>query len=178
MLRILVLVTSILLVLSCFAVAQDNPKAEIFGGYQYLRANTGVSGVDSINLNGWNASVNGFFTKNFGISADFSGIYGSPFGASTSFYTYMFGPIVRFPNSSKIQPFAHALFGASHGSVSASGLGSTSDNGFAWAAGGGVDVNVNHRFAVRLAQADYLMTTFSNTNQNNFRYSAGVVFKF
>jgi hypothetical protein len=36
-------------------------RAEVFGGYQYLRLNTGVPGVDSINLNGWNASLSGFF---------------------------------------------------------------------------------------------------------------------
>jgi opacity protein-like surface antigen len=178
MIRFLGLVTSILLVLSCISLAQNEPKVDIFGGYQYTRVDTGVSGVDSINLNGWNAALDGYFTKYLGVSADFSGAYGSPFGASTKFHTFMFGPIVRFPNSSKITPFAHVLFGGVHGSASASGLGSTSDTAFAWAAGGGLDANINSRFAVRLAQADFLQTRFSSTSQNNFRYSAGIVFKF
>jgi len=176
MLRFLALVTSLLLVLSCMAVAQDNPKAEIFGGYQYTRVNPG-NGINGINLNGWNAAVSGYFTKYIGISADFSGIYGSPFGVSTHVYPYMFGPVVRIPNSSKIQPFVHALFGAAHINASAVGL-SGSDNSFAWAAGGGLDVNVNHRFAVRLGQFDFLQTRFVDDTQNNFRYSAGIVIKF
>jgi opacity protein-like surface antigen len=176
MLRFLALTTSVLLVLACFAVAQDNPKAEIFGGYQYTRVNPG-GGIDSVNLNGWNASVSGYFTKYLGVSGDFSGAYGSPFGASIKVHTFMFGPVVHFPNSSKITPFAHALFGGTH--ASGSGFGSSaSDTVFSWAAGGGLDANINSRFAVRLAQADFLQTRFASTNQNNFRYSAGIVIKF
>jgi len=176
MLRFVGLVTSLLLVLACFSVAQE-PKAEIFGGYQYTRIDTGISGVDGINLNGWNASLSGYFTKHFGISADFSGAYGSPFGVSTKVHTFMFGPIVHFPNSSKITPFAHVLFGGAHGSASAGGFGG-GDTDFAWAAGGGLDANLNHRFAVRMAQFDFLQSRFGGDSQNNFRYSAGIVLKF
>src|SRR5512135_897075 len=119
--RKLIGIVLLFLLVSVVAVAQED-KAEVFGGYQYTRLNTGVSGVDSINLNGWNASVSGYFTKNLGISADFSGAYGSPFGVSTKMYPFMFGPIVHLPNSSKITPFAHALFGAAHLTASASGV--------------------------------------------------------
>jgi hypothetical protein len=48
-------------------------------------------------------------------------------------------------------------------------------------AGGGVDVKVSPHFAIRPIQAKYFLTQFSNnttTRQNNFRYSAGVVFQF
>jgi opacity protein-like surface antigen len=177
MFRFLGLVISILLVFSLIAVGQDNPKAEIFGGYQYTRVNPGVSGVDSINLNGWNASVSGYFTKHLGVSGDFSGAYGSPFGVSTKVHTFMFGPIVHFPNRSKITPFAHALFGGAHISASAFGF-SGGETDFAWAAGGGLDANLSSRLSVRLAQADFLQTRFGGDSQNNFRYSAGIIFKF
>ena len=176
MFRFLGLVISLLLVCSLIAVGQDNPKAEIFGGYQYTRVNPG-QGIDSINLNGWNASVSGYFTKYLGISGDFSGAYGSPFGVSTKVHSFMFGPIVHFPNSSKITPFAHALFGGAHISADAFGF-SAGETDFAWAAGGGLDANLSSRFSVRLAQADFLQTRFGGVNQNNFRYSAGIVFKF
>ncbi|MBZ5705881.1 MAG: porin family protein [Acidobacteriia bacterium] len=176
MFRFLGLVISLLLVFSLIAVGQDNPKAEIFGGYQYTRVNPG-HGVDSLNLNGWNASVSGYFTKYLGISGDFSGAYGTPFGVSTKLHTFMFGPIVHFPNSSKITPFAHALFGGAHLNASAFEL-SGAQTKFAWAAGGGLDANLNSRFAVRLAQVDFLQTRFVDLTQNNFRYSAGIVIKF
>lgn len=133
--------------------------------------------MDSLNLNGWNASVSGYFTKYLGISGDFSGAYGTPFGVSTKLHTFMFGPIVHFPNSSKITPFAHALFGGAHLNASAFEL-SGAQTKFAWAAGGGLDANLNSRFAVRLAQVDFLQTRFVDLTQNNFRYSAGIVIKF
>lgn len=176
MLRFLGLVTSILLVLSCLAVAQDNPKVEIFGGYQYTRVNPG-QGISGVNLNGWNASLSGYFTKYVGISGDFSGAYGSPFGVGIKVHTFMFGPIVHFPNSSKITPFAHALFGGANANASAFGQ-SAGQTKFAWAAGGGLDYSVNNRFSLRMAQFDFLQTRFVTLTQNNFRYSAGIVIKF
>jgi hypothetical protein len=72
--KILILCT--VLSISLLAFGQEKagaPKAEIFGGYQYFHASTGVSGVSGFNLNGWNASASGFFTRNLGVTADFSG---------------------------------------------------------------------------------------------------------
>jgi opacity protein-like surface antigen len=172
--RTLVLITSIL-VFSCFTAAQDHSTAEIFGGYQFTHFSLGTG--SNFNLNGWSASVSGYYNKYLGISADFSGNYGSPFGVSTKAYTYLFGPIVHFPNGSKVTPFGHVLFGGANLNASALGL-SGSDNSFSWAIGGGVDRNFSSKFAVRLVQADWLRTQFSDATQSNFRYSAGVVFKF
>jgi opacity protein-like surface antigen len=181
MFRFTCVIALALLVFSCVAFSQDAPKAEVFGGYQYLRANTGQSGISSLNLNGWNASLSGYFNRYFGIAADFSGAYGSPtflgVGVDTTVYTYMFGPVVRMTNNSKFTPFAHALFGAGHIKGEVLGV-SASDNAFSWAAGGGLDVNLNSKIAIRVAQADFLQTKFGSDNQNNFRYSAGIVFKF
>src|SRR5690348_14626605 len=49
------------------AAAQAEPKAELFGGYQYTHPDGGPS------LNGWNGALTGNFNKTFGITADFSG---------------------------------------------------------------------------------------------------------
>jgi hypothetical protein len=92
-------------------------------------------------------------------------------------YPFMFGPIVHLPNSSKITPFAHALFGGAHLTASAFGV-SAGETDFAWAAGGGLDAHLNSRYSVRLAQFDFLQTRFGGDNQNNFRYSAGILIKF
>ena len=51
-------------------------------------------------------------------------------------------------------------------------------------AGGGLDVKVHHHIAIRLIQAEYLMTRFENlttgstASQNDMRLSAGLVFRF
>ncbi len=180
--KIAMLLFCFVLGLSAAAMAED--KADIFGGYQYLHANSGVSGVNGFNLNGWNGAVSGYFNRHVGLTADFSGSYGTPsfqgVGVSTHLYTYMFGPVVR-ARAGKLEPFAHALFGGAHisGSVSGGGVSvSTSDSGFSWALGGGVDYKVLPHIAIRVGQFDFLQTHISGDSQNNFRYSGGVVIRF
>jgi opacity protein-like surface antigen len=167
-------VLAVVLLLSSMAFGQ---RAEAFGGYQYFRLNTGVSGVDSINLNGWNASLSGFFNDYLGATADFSGAYGSPFSVSTKVHTFMFGPTVRLHNPSPLVPFAHVLFGGARLSANAGGLSGSSTN-FAWAAGGGVDLKFAPAVSFRLGQIDYLQVRDSGDSVNNFRYSAGLVLRF
>ena len=147
MLRKLVVLCALLSIFSVLALAQEPAKAEIFGGYQYLHVNSGVSGAPSFNFNGWNAAVSGYFTRNLGITADFSGDYGTVSSVNTKIYSYLFGPVVRFPNSSRVTPFAHALFGGAHISASATGFGSGSDSGFAL--GGGRGTRCQCEFARR-----------------------------
>jgi len=172
-----------LLAAPCCAFAQDAARVEVFGGYQYFHANSGfdVPGIDSFSMNGWNAAVSGFLNKHLGATADFAGVYGTPsvsgIGVDTKLYTFLFGPVVRVPNSTRITPFAHALFGGGHASASVMGFGG-SETDFTWAAGGGLDFGLSHRFAIRPVQADFLQTRVGGESQNNFRYSAGVVFKF
>ena len=51
-------------------------------------------------------------------------------------------------------------------------------------AGGGLDVKVHHHLAIRVIQAEYLMTKFEDydtgqaATQNDMRLSAGIVFRF
>jgi opacity protein-like surface antigen len=173
----------VIIVASCLAAAQEPPRAEVFGGYQYFHASTGLglSGIDTFSLNGWNASVSGYFTKYLGVTGDFSGSYGTPsvlgIGIDTKFHTFMFGPVARYPNKSKFTPFGHALFGGGHASFSVLGA-SGDETDFAWAVGGGLDADLTRHFAVRVAQADFLQSHIGDDHQNNFRYSAGIVIKF
>ena len=179
------LALSLLLITSVFAVAQEGSKAQVFGGYQLTRVSSGTSGVDNFNLNGWDAAFDGYLNRYLGFTGDFSGTYGTPkvqgVDVSTHMYTYMFGPALRATNSTPFTPFAHVLFGGAHisGSVSNGGVsGSASDSGFAWAAGGGLDVRAGKFFSLRVGQFDFLQTHISSDSQNNLRYSAGVVLKF
>jgi len=48
-------------------------------------------------------------------------------------------------------------------------------------ASGGVDYKISEHFAIRPFQAEYFLTKFTdggNNRQNNFRSSAGIVFRF
>jgi len=170
------------------AMAQsDFPKAEVFGGYSYFRANP-----LGMNLHGWNASVTGNVTRYFGIEGDFSGHYGSPnvYGFTVPFvdvhsHAFMGGPKLSFRGGSATA-FAHFLIGGANAGTSAFNV-SVSNTALAAAIGGGVDLNMNESIAIRVIQADYLMTRHDTSpqvfmsgfkeRQNNFRFSAGIVFK-
>jgi hypothetical protein len=73
--RKLTLVTFVVFALAALSFAADFPKAEIFGGYSYLSFDTGVSGIDRTNTNGWDASATYNFNKYFGVKADINGQY-------------------------------------------------------------------------------------------------------
>jgi len=103
-------------------------------------------------------------------------------GVSLTTITELFGPRYTWTApSGRSALFGEGLIGEAHGldSVFPSPQGALSDyNSFALQTGGGVDLRLSKRFAVRPIQADWLRTQFPNarTNiQNNFRVGAGVV---
>lgn len=156
-------------------VAQDYPKAEVFGGYQYLHLGNGAD----INANGWNASLTGNFNSWFGVAADFNGAYKTISGVDAKVYSYAGGPVVNLNSGGKVNPFVHALFGGAHASASLSGVGSDSANGFTMMLGGGADVKLNQLLAVRLIQADWVYYRFSGDSEShNVRISTGIVLRF
>jgi hypothetical protein len=137
------------------AVAQAQSKAELFGGYQYTRPDGGP------NLNGWNGALTGNFNQTFGITADFSGSYGS----GLNFYTYTFGPKLG-ADLPVVKPFVHALFGGAR----VSGGGGDA-NGFDMMLGRGLDAGHGH-LAWRVVQADWMLVRFSGvTDKKNVRVS-------
>lgn len=149
-------------VLLIAATARAQDKAEVFGGYQYFRPDGGP------NMNGWNGAVTGNINKNFGITADFSGSYGS----GLSFLTYTFGPKLT-ANLGAAKPFVHVLVGGAR-----IGGGGASTTGFDTMVGGGLDVGHGH-IAFRVIQADWMLTRFSGySDKKNFRASTGLVLRF
>jgi hypothetical protein len=180
--------------------AQDTPRVELFGGYSYFRLNPADNLIDGFNLNGWNASVAGNMNSWFGVVADFSGHYGTPqrFGVDLKInsHSFLFGPRFSYRKNDRFTPFAHVLLGANRISGRVLGV-SDQQTGFAAAFGGGVDVRATERVAIRLFQADYVLTRlngeelacFANPllppcplpkkeTQHNARLSFGVVLRF
>ncbi|HKW88184.1 MAG TPA: hypothetical protein VJN21_05455 [Candidatus Acidoferrales bacterium] len=169
--RKLLVMLGLLLVLPLAAHAQGTT---IFGGYSYVRLNTGAVGSitpTNINMHGWDASLTESMFKIIGATADFGQTYATISGVKTRQTTYMFGPELHFP--ARISPFVHALFGIAHVNG-----GSLSDNAFASAEGGGIDLHAGHFLGLRVIQADYLNTHFRSTRQNDLRLSAGILLRF
>jgi hypothetical protein len=174
-------------------MAQETPKAEVFGGYQYLHnGDLSSSGQtlsnSSQNWNGWDANATYYFNKNIGVQGDFGGSYATISNVSSHIYTYAGGPVVALNAGGKVNPFVHALFGGVRLSGSQSGV-SASFNGFTTMVGGGVDVKVAPRIAFRLIQADWVYFHFGSSTiaglsvpsfsgSKNVRIATGIVFRF
>lgn len=159
---------------SVAVMAQDTPKAEVFGGYSWAGGN----------FHGWNASVTGNVTKRIGITADFSGHYGSelagPIFVNQNAHSFLFGPRYTF-RGKRVSPFVYALFGVTRFQQSATIAGqklSESDSGFSSAVGVGMDVKVTERVAIRAFQIDYFRPTFFNEAHHRYRVAGGVVLHF
>lgn len=164
----------------CFAFGQEYSKSEAFGGFQY--SNVDAFGIQRVNLLGFDGQFTRYFHKNFGITADFGGAYGSPnvggFTNHIKAYSFNFGPTMRM-STSNTTPFIHTLFGATRTDVDSGALTRTS---FSFALGGGYDVGISKGVAIRAFQFDYMHTGYDyslgNRSQNNIRLATGVVFKF
>lgn len=180
------------------------PTAELFVGYSYLRAvPTLAAGNRLVWLNGGSTSLAFNFNRHLGIVGDFgaytnsevrfTGAYGSTVDVDNSnigVMTYLAGPRLSFRDHGRITPFVQALFGGVHANevrLSNCTFSCTllpSQNSFAMTAGGGLDFRIHRHFALRLIQAEYLMTRFQDyatgttSGQNDVRLSAGVVFRF
>ncbi|MGH9841711.1 MAG: outer membrane beta-barrel protein [Blastocatellia bacterium] len=188
--RKMLLITALMVL--AMPLAAHAQKAEIFGGYSYLRGddcddNSGPNCDGGLDLHGFNVSFNQNLVKWAGLKLDISGHYGDvtviPGQPKFDLDTYLFlaGPQFNLPKFARLRPYGHVLLGVMRVNVTSFGaLGRTSvrDSAFALAVGGGLDVKVTDLVAVRLFQADYILTTFDSERQNNIRASTGVVFRF
>ncbi|MGH9744575.1 MAG: outer membrane beta-barrel protein [Candidatus Acidiferrales bacterium] len=188
-------------------LAQDTPAFEVNGGYTFrswdtpdsprFKMNGWNAGAD-FNVNHWLGAVASFDGTYNHQSADLVNNFPP---VDTSIYTYLFGPRVYPLGHHKLTPFAQALFGGGHVRAYSpayvcgdarrqrSGTGGTcpalteTDDRFAFSFGAGLDVSLGSHWAVRLAQVDYERTGFFGSGsqgapyQNNFKYSAGIVYR-
>ena len=159
------LLTLIALFSTSFLFGQERPKLEIFGGYSYLHGlSSGLGGI-----NGAEGALSWNLKNRLAADFDVSGYYQSAVGASGSTYFYLAGPRVNFG-----AVFIHTLVGVAHSSWSVSGF-SASKNSLGAAFGGGFQWKVVKNISFRTS-ADYMLTNFAGSIQNNSRVSVGLVF--
>jgi opacity protein-like surface antigen len=100
-------------------------------------------------------------------------------------HTFLFGPRLSFRQNPRVTPFAHALVGGTRASVRGTiptTVGNitaeVNETAFSATFGGGLDVKLTDGLAWRVIQADYLLTRFDGSTQNNARFSTGLVLRF
>ena len=183
--RKVLLVVLLLMFCGAYAVAQDNPKGELFVGYSYLHIGI-PGGTDNSVPTGFNADGTYYFANALGLTADFQYHHKDFGGGDTgSVFSFHGGPRFKL-RAGKLEPFAHALFGVTHVTLDSTGFPSESDNAFSMKLGGGLDVGAARHFAIRLGEFNYYYTKFSTggfsspgapDHQNNFTFSAGIVIR-
>lgn len=171
-----------------------NPDAKIFGGYSFLRLDTGTG----LNGSGWEASIVGNFNRFCGVEANFGDHYDRPAlnNGYSNDISFLFGPHVTFRGPAKVNPFAHFLVGGTRGAASqteaiscpvACPIGGPCScptitnmdhtTAFTTAVGGGLDVKAANHVWFRVFQADYVREYFPSNTQNDARISFGVVMR-
>jgi len=171
--------------------ADDTPKVEVYGGFSFLHIDDNGLNAPKRNFAGWDTEFQYNITKLLGITADIGGNYGriEPNVPNSHSYNYVFGPTFSFRRE-HVTMFAHTLFGEntiSDNIIPNPNCGpfcSTTDSAFAMTWGGGLDVKLTQRFALRLGQLDWLYTRHNlvplrgKNFQNNIRYTGGITINF
>jgi hypothetical protein len=161
-----------------FAQMSDVPQApsrvELFGGYSYQRVNSAFG--SGTGLNGWAADMQTNVKRSFSLATAFSGAYGNQLGAHLQLYTFLAGPRLVH-RTKRANMFIHALMGGARMNARAAGVGDNS-TAFSTALGGGMDVRLTRRMAMRVFQTDYMLTRLGGNTQHNFRLSSGIVIRF
>lgn len=175
------------------AVAQQGPPApkstgprlELSLGFEHGQANAPPGTSDYFGLNGGYVSVGVHVTPWLSFVGDATGTHAndiSILGQNLTLMTFNGGP--RFQvTKRRLTPYAQALFGAARGSDSYFPTGTsykTSATSLDLYAGGGLEYQLSHRFAIRAVEVDLLRTMFPNgssNDQNHLMLSAGIVVK-
>jgi len=166
------------------------PRYEIAGTYDYINFAPGDP-FANFNTHGGSGSFTYNASKWLGLTGELGGydfkrnlfpLTGSNIDTNGSLISYLFGPRLNLRKFDYFVPFGEFLVGGARGGMELTGV--SSQSAFAMAAGGGIDMVLTKNLAWRVAQLDYLMTSFSGPavtatgRQNNFRAGTGLVVRF
>lgn len=165
------------------------PTLEISGGYSYRAYSPTPS--TTMKLNGGFVSVDYNLLSWVGIAAEGSatvrkeGAQSLGTSQTLTIFTGLVGPQIYPLRHRKLTVFTHILMGDGYYYTKAPAFGGfsanvTTNSGFAWEVGGGMDVRIKKHWSIRLIEGDYGETSFSlasaNSHQVGYRISAGVVY--
>jgi hypothetical protein len=162
-------------------------------GLGYLRFTPGPN-LQRVTYYAWDTEFTRYFSERLGVTADGRGYYGTPFVGlnfssvtrpAVSTYMAMAGPTYRFYMQPKYSIAGRVMGGFAHGNFSGdtNGFGATAlglwPDGNTYAVNGGLigEYNVSPGLGLRLA-GEYVGTGFGSTMQNNFGFTAGLVYRF
>jgi hypothetical protein len=189
-LSIMALLAALTVTSAAEAQSLENAPIDLAVTYDTLHTNHITS--QTFWMQGGAIELGAQFYRGLGIVARVEGDYSGAgaTGEPLSLVTTLFGPRYTFhTRSQRYEIFGEGLLGISNGfnSLFSDGSGpvglqnagtTSSASAMAVDVGGGLDVRLNHRFAIRAVRASYLYTQFPNTTtnvQNSLSLSAGLV---
>lgn len=153
------------------------PEVNIFAGFSLVRYDSVPLGFSNkLNMNGGNLELSlPNLYQGWGIVGDFSGHKNN----EMEMFNYTFGPQYRFELKG-IDVFGHLLLGKSRSRLLKVGTSiiEPSSLGFTVAMGGGADIPIGNRFAIRAIQYDYMINSAFQDHLHDMRFSSGLVIKF
>jgi outer membrane immunogenic protein len=182
-----------LIAIACYAPfaprssAQSAPAFDLGGNYTYVRVNAAPGDCGCINMQGGSGWASYNLSRSLGVVGEVAVQHASniaPLSADLTLTSFLGGVRYKVKPARVFIPFVQVLIGGAHASgdmaPGAPGI-PGSANAFAMTAGGGLDIRLSERFAVRAFQADYYYTRFTNgvnDHQNNLRLGVGLVLRF
>ena len=162
-----------------FAQTPASPLVDVSGGISFLTG-SGDNFPRLTTSKGFQVGVAAHLNKWFGVFADLGGHFstvtdlgpGYPASsAETSVHEFLFGPRFTF-RSGRAGMFVHGLFGVAKGHTNIG----FSDSALAFGGGGGADVDLTARLAVR-GQLD-MLGSFADIMETATRFSVTLVARF
>lgn len=167
------------------AMAQGAPKAEVSGGYNYLRASQSGDDTSESFPKGWYADVAGNLSSMFGVVGQVTGNYKTIDDADIKVHSFLFGVRAMSHANPMVVPFGQVLFGGARISAKAAVAGGTfnvSETDGAVQVGAGVNLMPASKVGVRVG-VDYLRVfaksdgnVLEGNSVNGLRFALGVVF--
>lgn len=179
--KFVVLALALFVACSIQAMAQNDPKVELFGGYSYTRSSFFQDELGKVNGHGWHGTVSA--ATPFWVEGVFDarGQCGSAKHVNSSLHVFQTGPRFTY-HGKRFCFFSQFLFGRARVRADAAipGLTTapTTDWAFASASGGGFDVRIKDKLKFRVVEADYISTNFNGYSLGTFRFSTGIVLSF
>jgi outer membrane protein OmpA-like peptidoglycan-associated protein len=180
------------LLFTTMTAAQDFPKAEVFAGYTYVRANSALDNP-SFSANGGSGQLVVNFNRWVGFVTDIGAVHNgniSDVHLDSTFTHYMFGPRISIRKHSRVTPFFQFLMGGVHASTSKGldvdipphagnpiyipGQGDVVQGGqvslraghsqtaFGFGLGGGMDIKINKYVSFRPISLEWYMARLQN----------------
>lgn len=165
------------LVLFLVLPASASAEGAVFGGYSLLRQ----LGDDSRSLHGGNVAASLLLRGRLSVTLDASGHHRSTKSVNEDQTVLMAGPSFAFGARSALTPFVHVLVGVVRTSegIKVFDVSITEDRTKpSGLLGGGLDLRVAASWAVRLIQADLVLSRKDGVTDKALRFSVGAVYRF